>query len=355
MSIKYREIFAKRDFTYTLDSNYIDVSRFYYKLCNNLAIEHWIWELDGDKAAEFLKEHYKEQVQKGLFDKVFDHKSKKYEPCHSMLILDNERVLYFYNNGCGILTQDADEAFVAEVTGLLRKFKRRAKSKKFEMNLIVMNGQSLETSSVDINKTKLDVAHNYEDDFAEVDKLITKRLNTMDDKGIVLLYGVPGTGKTTYLRYLIGKIKKKILFVPNNVAANITDPNFINLLIDNPNSVLIIEDAEQVIQDRNESGNSAVSNLLNISDGLLADCLNIQIVCTFNTTLGNIDKALLRKGRLIARYEFDKLSQQKAQRLSNHLGFNTEITCPMSVSEIYNQKEKTFEKAKKRIGFALVA
>ena len=73
-----------------------------------------------------------------------------------------------------------------------------------------------------------------------------------------------------------------------------------------PDSVLIIEDAEKVVRNRNGNGNeTAVSNLLNLSDGILGDCLKTQIVATFNTERQLIDKALLRKGRLIAEYKFD--------------------------------------------------
>jgi hypothetical protein len=77
-------------------------------------------------------------------------------------------------------------------------------------------------------------------------------------------------------------------------------PDFKDLLIDNPNTVVIVEDAENIIMDRRTSGSSAVSNLLNISDGLLADFLNVQLICTFNSSVIMVDSALMRKGRLIA-------------------------------------------------------
>ena len=164
--------------------------------------------------------------------------------------------------------------------------------------------------------------------------------------------GPPGTGKTTYLRYLIGKIKKRVLFLSPNVAGNLMDPDFIEMLIDNPDTVLIIEDAENIIMDRRNSSDSSVSNLLNISDGLLADFLNVQIICTFNSSLTLVDSALMRKGRLIAKYEFGKLSVSKAQRLSNHLGFDTVITKPMTVAEISNQHEQNFDRKQVQvIGF----
>ncbi|MCH5717875.1 AAA family ATPase [Niabella hibiscisoli] len=127
------------------------------------------------------------------------------------------------------------------------------------------------------------------------------------------------------------------MFLSPGVAGNLMNPDFIELLIDNPNSVLIIEDAENIIMDRKYSSSSSVSNLLNISDGLLADFLNVQLICTFNSALTMIDNALLRKGRLIAQYEFSKLGINKAQALSKHLGFDTLINEPMTIAEIANQ------------------
>lgn len=137
------------------------------------------------------------------------------------------------------------------------------------------------------------------------------------------------------------------------MASAITNPELISVLIDNSNSIFVIEDAENVIVDRENVGTSPVSSLLNISDGLLADCLNIQIICSFNTDISKIDSALMRKGRLIAKYEFKELETPKAQQLSNKLGFTTQIDQPMTLTSIYNQDEKSFLQKEKRnpIGF----
>lgn len=130
------------------------------------------------------------------------------------------------------------------------------------------------------------------------------------------------------------------MFLSPGAANNIMDPEFIELLIDNPNCVLVIEDAENILMDRKISGNSSVSNLLNISDGLLADFLNVQIICTFNNSLTLVDSALMRKGRLIAKYEFGKLGTVKSQRLSKYFGFDTVITEPMTIAALANQHER---------------
>ena len=99
-----------------------------------------------------------------------------------------------------------------------------------------------------------------------------------------------------------------------------------------------------------------MSNLLNLSDGLLSDGFHIQIICTFNTELSRIDKALLRKGRLIAAYHFGPLAADKAQALATTLG-QTEptITEPTPLAELYNREPNTFTELEtngKRIGFS---
>jgi SpoVK/Ycf46/Vps4 family AAA+-type ATPase len=233
------------------------------------------------------------------------------------------------------------ESFVADVTELVNQFKERQRRQALEINLIVQNRSSLELKAMEIKRTKLELDLFYEDDFKETDETIRKRLSQKNDKGIVLLHGLPGTGKTTYLRYLVGKIKKRVLFLSPSVAGNLMNPDFIELLIDNPNTVLIIEDAENIIMDRKHNSGSAVSNLLNISDGLLADFLNVQLICTFNSSLTMVDSALMRKGRLIAKYEFGKLGVSKAQRLSEYFGFDAVINQPMTIAEIANPHEKT--------------
>ena len=193
-----------------------------------------------------------------------------------------------------------------------------------------------------IKSVDLDIDKYYNDDFAGVHEVILKRLSQQTDKGIVLLHGLPGTGKTSYLRFLIGQLKKKVLFLSPAIAENLMSPDMMNLLMDYPNSVLVIEDAENIIMDRKFTHGSAVSNLLNISDGLLSDCLNVQIICTFNSPLTMVDTALLRKGRLIASYEFNQLTINKAKQLAEYLKIEKEILAPMSLSEIVHANESGY-------------
>ncbi|SFE26017.1 ATPase family associated with various cellular activities (AAA) [Chitinophaga sp. CF118] len=329
----------------------LDSKAFYLYYFNALPNISFIYTINGEKALTAFKAAYADNIEAIYLREEIAHKDKEYKHDLALVVLKNGCIAEFGEDYCEMLHNGQVDAFIKEVTILVRKYRERQKRKQYEINLITMGEKGLVLKSMEFKKTKLDLALYYEDDFIAIDQLIYKRLNTNDDKGIVLLHGIPGSGKTTYLRYLIGRLKKRVLFLSPAVAGNIMQPDFIDLLIDNPNTILIIEDAENIIMDRKTTGNSSVSNLLNLSDGLLADCMNVQVVCTFNSDLSQVDSALLRKGRLIAKYEFGKLSVPKAQFLSGKQGFNTVIQHPMTIAEVMNQHEPSFEKQEIPIGF----
>ncbi|MEO5998885.1 MAG: AAA family ATPase [Chitinophagaceae bacterium] len=334
------------------DTHFLDTKILYLYCFNALPNMSYIDQLDGEKAFAGFTEKYKDLVEHVHQYRWYEKKKKKYEFDCTVIILNNNCIVEFSTSYCEILHSGSQPAFVNEVTTFVNQFKQRQRREPLEINLIVKGSSGLDLKAMEVKRSKMDLGLFYEDDFIQTDELIRKRLNKKNDKGIVLLHGLPGSGKTSYLRHLVGKIKKKIMFLSPSVAGNLMNPDFIELLIDNPNSVVIIEDAENIIMDRKHSSSSAVSNLLNISDGLLADFLNVQLICTFNNSLDLIDEALMRKGRLIAKYEFGKLSVAKAQRLSNHFGFKTIIHKPMTIAELSNQHEREFQSKKTEvIGF----
>ena len=322
------------------DNGFLSGKSLYLYCFGNIPSANYINNIDGEKAFAAIKEKFGYLIQSEHGYRYYNSKKKRYVFDETFMIMQNGCVIEFDTNYCEIYHSGVQEDFINNCTKLMKQFKEKQRRKPLEINLISRGRNGLELKQLEVKRTKLDLDLFYEDDFKAVSDTICKRLTKDKDKGIVLLHGLPGTGKTTYLRYLIGKIKKRVLFVSPNVAADITSPDFIELLVSNPNSVLIIEDAENIIMDRKLNGNASVSNLLNISDGLLADFLNVQLICTFNNSLTMVDNALMRKGRLIARYEFGKLGIEKSQRLSDHLGFNNSITKPMTIAEIANPNEQ---------------
>lgn len=207
---------------------------------------------------------------------------------------------------------------------------------------IVGTGQNarLQFCPTKIKNPKIDISLNYNDDFQEYDNHLREIL-TNENKGIAILHGVPGSGKTYYLRHLLNEVNKKMLFIPPSMVHHITEPSFMKILKKHKKAVLIIEDADNVLKKRTvNSTENHVSNLLNLSDGLLSDTMELQIVCTFNNDLSTIDEAFLRKGRLILEYKFEELTAHKAQKLCNKLGSNFNVLRPMTIAECYNTKRK---------------
>jgi len=211
---------------------------------------------------------------------------------------------------------------------------------KGTLGLLYHNANGFNTHDFTIPEPQINFDLHYNEGFEKIHNTILSSLSEDEGKGLVLLHGKPGTGKTTYIRYLINKIHKNKIFVPPNLTELLSDPGFIPFLMNNSNSVLFVEDAENVLRSREDgSNNQAVSNILNITDGLLSDCLNIQIVATFNTHIKNIDEALLRKGRLIAQYEFKELAQERAEKLADSLKVWLDDTESMTLAEIYASKK----------------
>jgi hypothetical protein len=242
-----------------------------------------------------------------------------------------------------------------KITSQFTPLAKKRRERENNIALVIQTNRGYDTTSFELPKQKLDIELGYGKGFKPIHEKIIHKLNERKSKGLVLLHGTPGTGKTHYLKYLASKIKnKRVLFIPPFLADFITSPEMTPFLIQNAGSVLFIEDAEKVITDRNTGGGNGVSNILNITDGILSDILNIQIVATFNMDKKKIDEALLRKGRLIAEHKFDALSIEDSQALIDHLGFDYKTDKPMTLTEIYNLSEveyKSEDKGRATIGF----
>jgi hypothetical protein len=199
------------------------------------------------------------------------------------------------------------------------------------IHMLIKDEYGLEFKDFDVSKNapkleKPDLF--YGDDFSSFNSKLINRLDK-EKKGVVLFHGIPGTGKTHYIRYLLReltKINKRVIYIPPSMVEGMTDPAMMSFLTNNiieegRDTIMLIEDAEPLLESR-ENGNvrtTGISNLLNSTDGLLNDILGLVIIATFNTELSKIDSALLRPGRLMARKEFGKMNHEKCLAIAEEL------------------------------------
>ena len=203
---------------------------------------------------------------------------------------------------------------------------------------MIHTGSGYSTTSLPLkDKVVINIRENYNDDLP-YDK-ITDFLTSPNESGILCFHGVPGSGKTTFIRHLISNVKKDFIIVNESCLASMDDPSLLKQFIDHKNAIIILEDCERVLTERSQ-GNGLIGTLLNLSDGILSDAFNLKFICTFNANIGNIDKALLRKGRMKVNYEFGKLCTEKSKALAEKLGKDIEVTEPMTLADIYNCDEK---------------
>jgi len=252
--------------------------------------------------------------------------------------------------------KEVDFEEITEVVKLLEQAKKKKKHKqKFYMvSTTGKNEAGLEFKKFDIKKMELSIEDNYNEDFYPVHNTINDFLQKEDTNGLVLLHGKYGTGKTTYIRYLMSTINRRFIFLPLNLMEAMSSPSFLPFISKFKDSVLILEDCEDLLKPRvsGNTNNNSLVNLLNLGDGLLSDAFSFKIICTFNANIRQIDQAILRKGRLIARYEFDELSIEKAQNLWEKLKYEGKVEKPTILAEIYNKESRDYsEISTKKMGF----
>ncbi len=87
--------------------------------------------------------------------------------------------------------------------------------KKFYMVKQILTEFELE--EFNIKKTEVDLEENYNADLFELSNKMVSFINNNEANGMVLLHGLPGSGKTTYLRHLISVCKARFIYLPNNL------------------------------------------------------------------------------------------------------------------------------------------
>lgn len=210
-----------------------------------------------------------------------------------------------------------------EVNDIINKFSNKYKKPNtLDLNILRGFGNNGPLTSLKVLKETDQLLA--EDDFYlnipqlqnGIDYFINEFLNSKSN--ILLLWGRPGTGKSSFIRNILFKsnLNEYGLVSDSNAIANLGFINWISSFDDK--SLIAIEDADLLVKSR-ESGNQQMSALLNFAEGVVKN--NTKLVISTNlTSLKDIDSALIRKGRAFSILEFKPLTPDMANKARISIG-----------------------------------
>lgn len=204
------------------------------------------------------------------------------------------------------------------------------------------------------------ILDNYASDIKEKYSVLVDMLTAPNPKGrLSILNGVPGSGKSFLIKGLLSDLADKVRFVyvPASIVGNMSGPEFAMVLsrdVDGkqiPN-VLILEDADASLLSRGQDNLSKISDLLNMTDGIFGEIMDIRILATTNAKSLSIDKAITRPGRLAVNMEFDALSLEETKEVYKRVhGKEYTGKSGLTLAEIYTGEIPVDDEGKRYIGF----
>jgi len=193
----------------------------------------------------------------------------------------------------------------------------------------------------------IDNADQYIDDFFE------------SSASILILYGTPGTGKSTFIKYLLSKLQNKILEnEPQCKVLYSFDENilytseFFHQLIYEDHDVVVLEDFNQTIHKNSDTEGTLnpLNKLLSLSDGVLSKDKKIIITTNIESNV-QIHSTLTRPGRCFDSIHFRDLEGEEIDNLCKEFTIDRDPKInKLNLSEFFanqkNQKNKNVTKTK---------
>ncbi len=141
------------------------------------------------------------------------------------------------------------------------------------------------------------------------------------EKGITVLYGVRGTGKTSIINSICDKLDKTFIYIPNTlVESTFNNSDFTEFLRKNNNSIIVLDDCETNL---NDIYSKSSSNIIQLLDGILSHSVKLNIITIFNVDdEEDICETLKDSNSLIELVKFELLTEDECNNLSKTLNLN---------------------------------
>ena len=155
----------------------------------------------------------------------------------------------------------------------------------------------------------------------------------------IMLYGLPGTGKTSISYAIANEFSKNVYFV--NLFDFSSDEDFINSLKNIKDSIIVIEDIDCCFHNKKPNdvkrNHISMTCILNLLDGFYTTPGNITVITANDIT--DIDESFIRPLRIDHQFEFTFLdSTQTKEILNKYIPNNPDIE---AITNIIVEKQLT--------------
>lgn len=210
------------------------------------------------------------------------------------------------------------------LSAFVNKYKRFLGSKSDdEIRIVYLSTSKGELSSriIDINLDDFPIA--YPELYPDIYVNLLNTTFQESDESILILYGMPGVGKTMFIKQVLKSgLYKSAAYVKD--IKTMLSCEFWGELSIGDYDLIILDDLDFNLSSRTEGSSSEfISNLLTFSDGIFVN--RTKILITTNQPVEHIDTALIRPGRCFDFITLEPLAASHALDFwTNTLGHTSE-------------------------------
>lgn len=309
----------------------------------------------------------REIIIKGSADDIFNYFTSQYPDMHYRVFYGNYTIMWMNRltikfrgdlfNQKRINSQyDNDIIFTGHidtVQGVINKFDEDFKDKiipnHHRVSMMMNGSHGLEKISLPVKTDR----KFYPEMYPVLDnprKFIEDFLSS--SANVLILMGPPGLGKSALINEIIltAEVPTQIVFDLDVMKNEKLYTGFINQSLNEGGGLMIMEDSDTILKDRETFNNDMMSRLLNISDGIM-NTSDAKFIFSANiNNKSDVDSALTRPGRCFDIVEFRNLTREEAEKACNAIGIELFTDKDSyTVAELFNSKEN--RKEKKKFGF----